>query len=378
MHHHNSIGRLVVSFALLCAIATTAGAQVEYVVHVSVDGLGGPLFQSLLQADTTGVYANFQRFIDEGATTLNARTDFSHTNTLPNHTTMLTGRPVSMPAGQPNTTYHGYVNNGTPTPTATLHNSGNVNVSYIASVFDVAHDHGLTTGLYVSKSKFIIFEQSFNATNGAADTTPPDNGTDKIDTYLYLVTGSPSNASTLHAAFIADLSTAPAKYTFVHYRDPDSAGHSFSWGSPAYRTAVAQVNGYLGELFQTIENSATLKDHTVIILSSDHGGLGFGHSTPTLETSYRIPFFTWGITVDSGVDLYAANAGRRADPGTARPDYNVSPGPIRNGDSGNLALMLLGLPAVPGSSINSAQDLRLRDNVAVEPTTMSAAKSLFR
>ena len=378
MHRCDSLRHIVASFFLFLLIASTAGAQVEYVIHVSVDGLGGPLFKTWMDTDTNGDFPNFKRLIDEGATTFNARTDFAYTNTLPNHTSMLTGRPVLMPAGQPNTTHHGYIVNTDPTPTATLHNSGNVNLAYIASVFDIVHDNGLTTALYTSKSKFVIFEQSYNATNGAADLDPPDNGTDKIDKYLYLTTGSPLNASNLQAACIADLAVAPANYSFVHYRDPDAAGHSYSWGSPAYRAAVVRVDGYLGELLQTIENSAVLKDHTVLVLSSDHGGINFGHSSPTQETNYKVPFFTWGAVVDSGVDLYAANEGRRADPGTTRPDYNASPGPIRNGESANLALMLLGLPPVPGSSINNAQDLRLRAEIAVKPTSMSEMKSRFR
>ncbi len=41
-----------------------------------------------------GEAPNFKRFEDEGAWTINARADYSFTNTLPNHTTILTGRPV--------------------------------------------------------------------------------------------------------------------------------------------------------------------------------------------------------------------------------------------------------------------------------------------
>ena len=52
---------------------------------------------------------------------------------------------MSQPAGAPNTLHHGWVTNTDPPATATLHNSGNLNVPYKASTWDVAHDAGLST-----------------------------------------------------------------------------------------------------------------------------------------------------------------------------------------------------------------------------------------
>ena len=69
-----------------------------------------------------GSAPNFKRLQTEGAWTNNARTDYTHTITLPNHTSMLTGRPVSLPTGMPAMTQHGYTNNGDPPPLETLHN----------------------------------------------------------------------------------------------------------------------------------------------------------------------------------------------------------------------------------------------------------------
>ena len=88
----------------------------EYVIHVSVDGLRADLLQSLMQSDNEGNFGSFRRLVDEGASTFNARTDYSHTVTIPNHTSMLTGRPVLQPPGQPNTVHHGYTNNSDPGP----------------------------------------------------------------------------------------------------------------------------------------------------------------------------------------------------------------------------------------------------------------------
>ena len=66
-----------------------AGASAEYVIHISVDGLwpdaldGQPL-------------PAFERLRAEGITTDNARAD---ADSLPNHTTQLTGRGVAGPDG---------------------------------------------------------------------------------------------------------------------------------------------------------------------------------------------------------------------------------------------------------------------------------------
>ena len=354
-------------------------ADVEFVIHISIDGLRADLLQALLANDSAGLYGDYQRFVDEGATTFNARTDFAYTNTIPNHTTMLTGRPVSIPAGQPITTHHGYTNNSDPGPTDTLHNRGNPNLAYVASVFDVVHDNGLTTGLYASKSKFVIYEQSYNAANGAPDVTAADDGTAKIDTYINMSTGTPSNASNLHAAFIQDLTTNPRHYSFVHYRDPDTAGHAAGWGSASWNDAVRNVGGYLGDVFGAVETTPALQGRTVIIVTTDHGGSGTDHSQATVLAHYRIPLFVWGASIRAGADLYALNPGARSDPGTGKPDYNASPPPIRNGDTGNLALQLLGLGIVPGSTINAVQDLNAgQGTVAVRAHSMGGMKSQYR
>jgi hypothetical protein len=147
-------------------------------------------------------------------------------------------------------------------------------------------------------------------------------------------------------------------YTFVHYADPDDAGHDSGWGSTAYTTAIKTVDGYLGGIFNLIQNDATFAARTAIILSADHGGTGTGHGTATSLQNYTIPFYVWGAGVAHG-DLYAFNSGTRNYPLTSRPTYTAAIQPIRNGDGGNLALKLLGLGPIPGSLINAAQNLRV-------------------
>jgi hypothetical protein len=338
------LGALAIWLVSLCLVPSASAA--DFVIHISVDGLRPDYMQTLIDA---GRLPNLKRFQTEGAWTNNSRTDYTHTITLPNHTSMLTGRPVSQPVGMPNTTHHGYTLNVDPLPTATLHNTGNSNVPYKASTFDVAHDAGLSTALFASKNKFVIYDQSYNATTGAEHA----NGRDKIDTYF-----GPEVTATMQDQLLADLAANHFNYTFVHYADTDDAGHGSGWGSTAWNNALIMIDGYLGEVFDLVESDGAFAGQTAVILSADHGGTGTGHSTATAATNYTIPFFAWGAGVANG-DLYAFNSDTRTDPGTSRPDYVVSGQPIRNGDGGNLALSLLGLDPIPGSLINAAQSLRV-------------------
>jgi hypothetical protein len=85
----------------------------------------------------------------------------------------------------------------------------------------------------------------------------------------------------------------------------------------------------------------------------------------------------WGAGVRGGADLYALNPKTRRDPGDGRPKYAAAGQPARNGDVANLSLSLLGLPAIPGSTINAAQDLAVGPSVAAPApsATASAART---
>jgi hypothetical protein len=231
-----------------------------------------------------------------------------------------------------------------------VHNQGNPSVPYIVSTFDVAHDAGMSTALFASKTKFVIYEQSYNGTTGALH----PRGRDKIDTFY----ASGSTAS-MQSRLLSGLAQEHYNYTFVHYADADLAGHSFGWGSAAYDNAVARIDGYLGSLFNLATSDATFAGRTAIILSADHSGNGRGHSDVTSPFANTIPFYVWGAGVEHG-NLYAFNGRTRTNPGTTRPTYTAIGQPIRNGDGGNLALDLLGLGAIPGSLVNGTQDLHVR------------------
>jgi hypothetical protein len=319
----------------------------QYVIQISVDGLGSAWLEPLLKA---GDLPNFERLEREGAWTHNARTDFDFTITLPNHTCMVTGRPVrDRTVGDRAVAGHGWTVNNDDQP-ENLHGNRH---DYIASTFDVAHDHGLRTALLATKSKFKIYDNSYDSASGAADAVGTDNGRDKIDFYLISEGKSPA----LLAAFEEMMKTKPANYAFVHFHDADQAGHKHNWGSPEYNAAVKAVDGYLGAILDLVTTDPTLRGRTAVIVSADHGGFGNNHGDNSNPLNYTIPFYVWGAGVEPGKDLYGINPKTRKDPGAGRPDYTDSRQPIRNGDGGNLAMSLLKLPAIPNSLIDANEDL---------------------
>ncbi len=321
----------------------TAGDLAGYVIVISVDGLR----PDAITRQSPEKLPNFYRLREEGAFTDNARTDVDYINTLPNHVAQLTGRPVTGDRG------HNWTSNGDPGD-ATIHSRKG---TYVASVFDVVHDNGLRSAAYVSKSKLALLDQSYGG--GFVDDLDADSASTggKIDRFVY-----DNDSEDLVRRMVRDLHSDPTAFSFLHVRDPDSKGHAWSWSlrswSP-YMRSVRRVDRMLGRILDAIENDPHLSGNTTVILTADHGGEGWDHGSKTKAADYTIPFYAWGVGV-AQADLYALNPQSRRDPGVAHPGFDARVQPIRNGDAANLALSLLGLAPVPGSTVNAAADLNVR------------------
>jgi hypothetical protein len=330
---------------------TVSAQQVQYVIVISVDGLGGTYLNKLFNGTATGgPYAipNFTRLKNEGASTLAAHCDNNNWETLPNHTSIMTARPQLGANG------HGWTSNSDPAVGQTIHS---VKGSYVASVFDVAHDNGLRTGMYANKTKFMLFDTnasytgggSYNATYGAPDAILPDNGRDKVDnTYINTTLGG-----IIVDTFIAQQNTfSPNQYAFLHINETDYYGHNGGWGSATWNSQAVVVDTMLGKIFKLIEQDVpAMIGHTAIILTADHGNQD---NPPTGADRYSVPVFVWGPGVAVGADLYALNAGTRQVASSYPMTTYAGIQPIRNAEVNNLALNLLGLGAIPGSMFGTA------------------------
>ncbi|NPC98815.1 alkaline phosphatase family protein [Nocardioides sp. zg-DK7169] len=296
------------------------------VLAVSVDGLGSAVLRRLgpRQAPT------FHRMLRRGASTLEARTEVEMTVTLPNHTSMLTGRRIDAARGGHGVTWNDDVADRSVPRDA----SGRV----VRSIFTSAHRAGLHTAMFAGKQKFHTFDNTWSR------------AIDRV-----LVT---SDQARLVRAARHDLVHGRRAFTFLHLRGPDSAGHEDGFDSPAYVAAGREADRQLGGVLRTVRTHPRLQRHLVVVLTADHGGRGAdGHDVATRAANYRVPFLVWGRGVVHR-DLYRLSPGRR-NPGGAQPGYGRPRQPVRNGDVANLAADLLGLRAVPGSTIGARQDLRV-------------------
>lgn len=319
--------------AALSVRATSPDDAVDHVVAISVDGLLPAAIRRLGRDRAPG----FHRLIRQGATTLNARTAYERTETMPNHAGMITGRRVSAPGG------HGVsfnADNG-----GTVHESAGEQVS---SMFSVVHDHGGRTAFFSAKEKFAFFNRSWGSSHGGTDRSGVDNGRDKIDEYVL------GEEQDLVRRLNRSLTTHPCELSLLHLAGPDANGHKHGFMSRPYLDAVRDTDALLRKVLRTIAGSRKLRRSTVVVLTADHGGTGSAHDNPALVENYKVPFMVWGAGIARGRDLYALNGDRLRPAG--RPDYRGVQ-PVRNAEMANLVTDLLDLPRVPGSQVNIRRNL---------------------
>jgi predicted AlkP superfamily pyrophosphatase or phosphodiesterase len=237
----------------------------------------------------------FKRLAAEGAHTWEAYT-IVPSLTLPSHVSMLTG--VGIQKHQ------------------VLWNDWDVTKPPLAvpTIFRFAKDRGLGTAMIVSKSKFNTLGLS-----------------GFLDAY---VTPEDYRAAGIAAAFVELWKTRRPNLCFIHFGDPDRAGHAYGVTSPEKKQALADCDAALRTVVDAV-SAAGLADSSVFILTADHGGHDVvnqeGRTVGTHGTAHAddvtIPWIAWGRGV--------------------KPGHTITR-PVLIYDTAATALWLLGLP-VPES-----------------------------
>lgn len=181
--------------------------------------------------------------------------------TLPNHASMVTGLSVL---------HHGVVLN-TDLP-------GRIAAT---TIFDTAFDAGLRVGFFINKTK------------------------------LFYLCDVERVAAWMHTTDIDSLADSAAQairdddlqLIFVHFKEPDGAGHAEGWMTEPYFDAVRRVDAAIGACLDALTD-AGMQNETLVIISSDHGGHGQTHFLDIPEDRL-IPFIINGPGIAPGRKLCA-------------------------------------------------------------------------
>lgn len=275
-------------------------ARAKHVVIISIDGLRPDAIE---EAPAPALL----RLIREGAYCPKAET-IRPSITLPSHTAMLTGLDYSRHGVSWNNYRRGHI--GHPT------------------VFSVATQSGRPAAMFFGKEKFHYLAHPDAVAMSVGP--PPPNRIPPPEDYndphfvemrqrmeeasaqrrpASAVTRSSADPLTtaegVSRAFAARWPKQAFSLTFVHFADPDRAGHSRGWMGLDYMDAVRQADRGVERILEVLREAGKLHE-TAIIVTADHGGSGYGHYSflaPNRPENVTIPWICAGPGVPAGLRI---------------------------------------------------------------------------
>ncbi len=249
---------------LVCEIQAQKDLGIRHVVLIGVDGLSP---DGIRKAQTPVL----DRLMDQGAFTLSARS-VSPSSSSSNWASMIMGADVEQ---------HGVHDNGYERDNFILPPVVQGNEDIFPTIFAEIDNQikGAKIGAIYHWGGFgRLFEKS------AVD--------------YDIAAPNEHKAAQLTAEYIQ---TEKPTFTFVHLDHVDHAGHVSGHGSATYYESVKVADTLIGQIIAGIE-AAGIADKTLVIISSDHGGVGLGHGGLTLA-EMEIPFLLWGKGVKKGYPI---------------------------------------------------------------------------
>jgi predicted AlkP superfamily pyrophosphatase or phosphodiesterase len=276
----------LVGFLTGCAhLPATDQPRAQHVFIISFDQ-GDP---GLIQRSDM---PTFHKMAAEGARTWSAYT-IVPSLTLPSHTSMLTG--LGPQAHQ--ILWNDY--------------QPEKGLVKVPTIFSLAKQRGLVTAMFVGKEKFehLILPNS-------------------LDVFVW--PHPDDDAKAVAKTFAERVGTLKPNLCFIHFRDPDTAGHAHGGSSPEKMQALADCDAALKTIKDAIA-VAGLTGSSVIILTADHGshdikdknGKTAGTHGSAETSDVEIPWVAWGAGVKKNFIITA---------------------PVVQYDTAATALWLLGLP----------------------------------
>jgi len=181
----------------------------------------------------------------------------------------------------------------------------------VPTIFSIAKEQGLVTAMFVGKEKFKHLDLPGS-----------------LDAFVW--PQPEDDAMAVAQAFALAMPRLKPNLCFLHFRDPDDAGHKYGVTSPEKIQALESCDHALKMIKDSIAAAGLLND-SVVILTADHGshditnaaGKTVGTHGTAATADVEIPWVAWGKTVKPGLTVTA---------------------PVVQYDTAATALWLLGIP----------------------------------
>jgi arylsulfatase A-like enzyme len=148
------------------------------------------------------------------------------------------------------------------------------------TLFSVAHQAGLSTAMIFGKEKmnYLVLPNSVD-----------------------MLFGQDAHDLQIKEEAVALIEAGLPTALFIHFPDTDRVGHQYGWMSENQLGAVSFVDGLLGEIVAALE-AGDYWNHTLLIVTADHGGHGFSHGDDS-PLDRTIPWLAVGPGVPAGLTL---------------------------------------------------------------------------
>ncbi len=246
-------------FTLVCSCSPKEAPKAKHLFLIGLDGLSS---EAYVEADMPFV----RSLAAEGSYTIKKR------STLPSWSAV---NWASMFMGVP-TEIHGFLDNTeTPDVPPRVVNAQGMSTTIFRLMRD-AHPDAEIGFLYDWEGiKYLVDTLAMSTIQGSGSLDP--------EVLLSMATGYVAEKPSL-AAFIFD--------------NPDHIGHESGWCSPEYYDICKKLDGCVEAIVKAIEEAGIL-DESIIIVTSDHGGIDRHHGGSTIN-ELEAPFVIWGKGIKKG------------------------------------------------------------------------------
>lgn len=116
-----------------------------------------------------------------------------------------------------------------------------------------------------------------------------------FDKHVTEVKNDPAATAKIASDYIKN---SKPNFVGIIFDEPDHVGHQDGHDTPAYYAKLKELDAYIAQIRQAVED-AGIADETIFIISADHGGIDKGHGGKTM-LEMETPFILYGKNIKKG------------------------------------------------------------------------------